>query len=141
VKRFRPTDDELIALALNDDRLDARAVAELWKSGHVKEALAYLEVVGSPRILRLVADAREGKPLLKLTKLRLNLMRAYATYRADQLLEDGVYRPPTCTEVRKQWKRLYRWKSPDNRVIRRTLTKELGWPLSPDVPGRPRKIR
>jgi hypothetical protein len=90
VKRFRPTDDELKALALNaQDSLDARVVAELWKSGHVKGALAALEIVWSPRMLRLVANAMEGKLLPKLTNLRLNLMRAYVTYRADQMLTDG----------------------------------------------------
>jgi hypothetical protein len=128
VNHFNDTDEQLrwFAFADDDERSNAEMVASLYRDGYADEANRLFGIVGhSPRMLRLVADAWEGK-LTKLNQTSLNIVRAWiAAMELKGYNSDFPTRFPWVTvfEIRLAYARLRGFNQPQNETARDWLTK------------------
>jgi hypothetical protein len=150
------TDDHLrsFAFANDQERLDAKMIAELYQLGHVKAASDVLEVVGNwPRMLPLVVNELRGKRTKSdFATSSLNIIRAYIAARA---LDPA---PVTLHKVKTEYARLFvKAKRPREKSVRawlaslegcnqiprhksfRQVLKRYGGAIRKDRRGRPRK--
>lgn len=111
-------DDQLRGFNYNEERLDAKIIAELYQLGHVKTASDTLEVVGNwPRMLPLVIAELKGKRTKSdFTTRSLNIIRAYVAACA------GGFAPVTLHKVKTEYARLFvKAKRPRNKTVRAWL--------------------
>lgn len=102
-------------ICLDDEHFVARVIALLMRSGRAQAAGDILGAIGdSPRIWRLMADAREGKPWkFRLTQTGLNIVKAWyaAACRFGAKTEDGCFNidggSQTMYDVKLEYARLF----------------------------------
>jgi hypothetical protein len=153
------TDDHLRGFAYDQERIDAKMVAELYQLGHVKyamEALAAVVELGADlrRMSRFLVLELEGKRTKSNFKTKnLNIIRSYIAACAFDLSA-----APTVHELQTEYARLFieegrprgmtlcawladleaRGEIPDHKTFRKTV-KRYGGKIRKDRCGRPRK--
>jgi hypothetical protein len=148
-------DDHLRGFAYNQERLDAKVIAELYELGHVKEASDVLAVIGNwERVLPLVVTELKGeRKKSDFSPKNLNIIRAYIAACAFDLSATH-----TVHKVMMEYARLFvkekrpramtpcawladleaRNEIPDHKTFRKTLDR-YGAAIREDRQGRPRK--
>jgi hypothetical protein len=113
------SDDQLRGFDYDQERLDAKMIAEFYQLGHVQAASDILATIGNwKRFLPLVLNELNGKPTKSdLRTSGLNIIRAYIAVVAGDLDATRILH-----EVKTEYARLFvRERGPPNMTVRAWL--------------------